>query len=267
MTAARPNEKMPPLRPLRAARGKAGGGRWVQALLGLLLVVPRAPALAQDTSATMLRYRPTWWDAATVSASVVLYTLPDPLGLPRGSPSCAPCSAATLPWFDRWAVTTPATGPDVGSDVVLLGVAGWTALAGLLDAPRGDWAGNFAVYADAASSTAAATEWLKVLVRRKRPILYTDGALAAAGDPDNQQSFPSIHAGLAFAAATSYLIVSGREHLPHRTRNAILLYAGAAAVSALRVASGQHFPSDVLAGAALGSGIGWLVPTIHAKVP
>jgi len=29
------------------------------------------------------------------------------------------------------------------------------------------------------------------------------------------------------------------------------------------VFAGKHFPTDVLAGAVLGSGIGWLVPTIH----
>jgi membrane-associated phospholipid phosphatase len=43
----------------------------------------------------------------------------------------------------------------------------------------------------------------------------------------------------------------------------LLLYAGAVAVGALRVAAAQHFPTDVVSGAALGAGIGWLVPTIH----
>lgn len=111
--------------------------------------------------------------------------------------------------------------------------------------------------------TAASTEWLKVLVRRKRPVLYTSDAAAAAGDPENQQSLPSAHASVAFAAATAYLVLARREHLRHRTRNALLLYAGAAAVSTLRVVAGKHFPTDVVAGAALGSGIGWLVPTVH----
>ena len=38
-------------------------------------------------------------------------------------------------------------------------------------------------------------------------------------------------------------------------------------ISALRVAGGKHFPTDVAGGAALGAGIGWLVATIHATVP
>jgi membrane-associated phospholipid phosphatase len=57
--------------------------------------------------------------------------------------------------------------------------------------------------------------------------------------------------------------MSGLEHLRNRTRNSLLLYLGAAAVSALRVEAGKHCPTDVLAGAALGSGVGWLVATIH----
>lgn len=94
-------------------------------------------------------------------------------------------------------------------------------------------------------------------------MLYTSDAAAAAGDPENQQSLPSADASVAFAAATAYLVLARREHLHHRTRNALLLYAGAAAVSTLRVVAGKHFPTDVVAGAALGSGIGWLVPTVH----
>src|SRR2546425_141760 len=92
-------------------------------------------------------------------------------------------------------------------------------------------------------------------------------APAAESDPNNRRSFPSGHAALAFAAATSYTVVAGGERLPHRTRNAVLLYAGAVGIAALRVAGGKHFPTDVAGGAALGAGIGWLVGAIHATVP
>src|SRR5439155_19669771 len=122
-------------------------------------------------------------------------------------------------------------------------------------------------FASTASWTAATSEWLKVLVRRKRPVLYTSDAITAATDPESQQSLPSLHASLAFAAATSYLVIARRQHLPHRRRNTILLYAGAVGVSALRVVAGKHFPTDVLAGAALGSASGWVVPTIHPPRP
>ena len=228
------------------------------------VVVMSLPARAASAQASATpRSSPTWEDAGWVAAAGALYVLPGAMGLPQGAPSCAPCDPATLPGFDRWAVRPVVHGADVASGAVLVGVAAWTALAGLRGLPVDRWHDNFSRFAEATSWTAASTEWLKVLVRRKRPVLYTSDAATAATDRDNQQSLPSGHTSLAFSAATAYFVISRREHLPHRTRNALLLYAGAVAVGALRVAAAQHFPSDVAAGAVLGVGIGWLVPTIH----
>jgi len=236
--------------------------RGLFAVLGLVLA-PR-PIVGQASAAP---YRVTWGDAASVATAGVLYVLPAAVGLPHGAPSCAPCDPGTLPGADRWALRPISATADVASDVVLAGIAGFTAFAVLQGLPAQQWHGNFAVFASTASWTAATSEWLKVLVRRKRPVLYTSDAITAATAPERQQSLPSFHACLAFAAATSYLVIARRQHLPHRRRNTILLYAGAVGVSALRVVAGKHFPTDVLAGAALGSAIGWVVPTIHPLRP
>jgi membrane-associated phospholipid phosphatase len=127
--------------------------------------------------------------------------------------------------------------------------------------------GNAAVLADAVSWTVAATELIKVGAHRSRPALYRSGAALAATDPDNRESFPSGHTALAFSAATTYATLALRQHLPHAGRNALILYAAATAVGVFRVAGGKHFPSDVLAGAALGSGIGWLTARLHPMTP
>ena len=82
--------------------------------------------------------------------------------------------------------------------------------------------------------------------------------------PCDPASLPGIdHAALAFAASTAYVVMAGRERLPHRTRNAVVLYAASLGVAALRVSAGHHFPTDVAGGAALGVGIGWLAARVH----
>jgi membrane-associated phospholipid phosphatase len=232
---------------------------WIALFVALSL--PSRSLCAQTAPA--IRYRAGWADVVSVAAGGGLYFLPGILNLPKGGPSCAPCDPQTLPGIDRWAVHDLSNTADIGSTVALLSVAAWTAAAGLGGQPADQWHGNFAMFANAASWTAASTDWLKVLIHRKRPVLYTSGAAAAAQNRDNVQSLPSLHASLSFAAATSYLVMAGREHLPHRTRNSVLLYLGAAAVSALRVDAGKHFPTDVAAGAALGSLVGWLAAAIH----
>ncbi len=224
-----------------------------------ILLTP-VPIVGQEATAA---YRVTWGDAASVGTAGVLSLLPSALGLPHGGPSCAPCDPNTLPGVDRWALRPFSSTANAASDLVLAGVAGFSAFAGRGGMPARQWRGNVTVLASTATWTAATTGWLKVLVRRKRPVLYTGDALAAATDRESQLSLPSGHTAFAFAAATTYLVIARRQHLPHRTRNALLLYGGAVGVGALRVAAGKHFPTDVLAGAALGSAIGWVVPTIH----
>jgi membrane-associated phospholipid phosphatase len=78
----------------------------------------------------------------------------------------------------------------------------------------------------------------KLAVRRRRPT----GVTPLTATP-TQLSFPSAHAVTAFAGARVY----ARLGLPRGPLHAL---AGALALS--RVALGVHYPSDVLAGAALG---------------
>lgn len=232
----------------------------------MLLAAPIRTGSAQgQTPATV--YRASWTDIAAVSVSSVTALLPGLLKLPSGAPSCAPCSTAGLPGIDRGVVGNSSSFAQAGSNVLLVGVGGMSAFLSVHDQSGAQARGNLAVLANSMTWTSATTQWLKVLVHRKRPVLYTSGAAAAAGSPDNQRSFPSGHTSVAFSAATAYLVMARREHLPHSTRNAILLYIGAAGIGALRVRSGSHFPTDVMGGAALGTGVGWLVATLHPHAP
>ena len=128
-----------------------------------------------------------------MSAGAALHFAPQALGLPEGPPSCVPCDPATLPGIDRWAVRPVSTSADVGSDIAIIAVVGGTALAGLSGLPAEQWKGNLAVFANTATWTYATAEWIKVLVRRERPVMYTADAEAAASDRTSQMSLPSGH--------------------------------------------------------------------------
>ncbi len=230
-------------------------------LICLVLALPvAAPVAAQQPSGG---YRSGWGDLAAIAILAGAAAAPSAAGLPHGPPDCAPCDPASLWGIDRGVLGHATAGAGAASDVLVLGVMGGAALAGIVGAPPALRNGNAAVFGETIAAAYAATSWLKVVVGRERPVLYTADAATAADDPDSQRSLPSGHTAGAFSAAVSYLVISGRQRLPHRTRNAVLLFGGAAAVGTLRVAAGRHFPTDVLAGAALGSLIGWLIPTVH----
>jgi membrane-associated phospholipid phosphatase len=213
------------------------------------------------------RYSAGWADVVVVSAAGVTTLVPKLLVRPRGAPSCAPCSPAGLPGIDRWVVGANSSIARRGSDVLMIGINGLATGLVAVDRSPGQARGSLAVLANSVGWTAASTEWLKVLVHRKRPVLYTGDAAAAAPYRTNQQSFPSGHTSVAFAVATSYLAIAQREHLPHRTRNATVLFGSATAIGALRMVGGKHFPTDVIGGALLGSSIGWLVGAVHPRSP
>ncbi|HEV7805057.1 MAG TPA: phosphatase PAP2 family protein [Solirubrobacteraceae bacterium] len=84
---------------------------------------------------------------------------------------------------------------------------------------------------------------LKLVVRRKRPHLEKLPALIST---PTSLSFPSAHASSSFAAAVAYSPL-----MP-----ATPLYAAATAMALSRVYLGVHYPSDIAAGALLGTAVG-----------
>jgi membrane-associated phospholipid phosphatase len=89
---------------------------------------------------------------------------------------------------------------------------------------------------------------VKVIVRRPRPVLE---GLPPLGGAPSSLSFPSAHATSSFACATAMTRIAPE---------AAILFVIAAAIAACRPYLGMHYPSDVLGGAVLGTGLGLLVP-------
>lgn len=227
------------------------------------LIFTLAIAGAAEPGRAQRAYHATWADGVSLGAAAILTILPEALKLPSGAPGCAPCDPATLWRIDRQALGARSPAAGTASTLGAMGVLGFGGLALVWHRRPSDARGDAVAYADAVGWSAVAVQWLKVAIGRERPVLYTSGAVAAASDRDNQRSFPSSHTTVAFAAATAYLVIARRERLSHRTRTALLLYGAALATGVLRVEAGKHFPTDVMAGAALGSGLGWLAATIH----
>jgi decaprenylphosphoryl-5-phosphoribose phosphatase len=90
----------------------------------------------------------------------------------------------------------------------------------------------------------AINQTVKILVRRPRPDLPGAGQLSRM---ETQLSFPSAHATTSLCGAR-VLSDAGMARSP--------LYALAAALVGSRLYLGVHYPSDVLAGAALGDVLG-----------
>ena len=89
---------------------------------------------------------------------------------------------------------------------------------------------------------------IKLLVRRQRPVLED---LPPLGGAPSSLSFPSAHATSSFACATAMTRIAPE---------AAVLFALAFAIAACRPYLGMHYPSDVLAGALIGTGLGLVVP-------
>jgi membrane-associated phospholipid phosphatase len=218
------------------------------ALACLLLISLSANELAAQQAAPH-RLRPA--DVLLAAGAAGAYFAPHVFSLNEHPPSCAPCDPQSVPAFDRWAIAEPRNLPDLTSSGLVAALAGLEALD-LARAGPSHYA-EVAYVADASAWALGSAEIIKALVARKRPVLYTPDAPAEAASLESQRSFPSGHAAVAFALATSLFLVprAGAAPLPAWHKWAAL--ATAVTIGALRVAAAKHFPSDVVAGAALGA--------------
>jgi undecaprenyl-diphosphatase len=122
------------------------------------------------------------------------------------------------------------------------------------------------MHVEAIISTFGTVNLVKQAVMRNRPYMYT-GGLPDGKEDDYHNSFPSGSTAYAFLGATFLSTTFLREYPESKWKLPVIIgsYTLACGVASMRILSGSHFLSDVLAGAAIGSLYGWLIPVLHIK--
>jgi membrane-associated phospholipid phosphatase len=195
-------------------------------------------------------------------------SMPDPL-----DPDTGPPAEPTFAW-DRPFKGTHSSGAALASDLLIWG-GGTGALATLWildwrnDQLNGTQLGTEAVILLEAM---AINSSLNLIVRSQafwaRPEVFAEDAPSGARNaPQARGSFYSGHASNAFTLASVAVALQRKRVDPSvpLVPFAIGAYSLATVVSGLRVAAGKHYPSDVVVGALVGAGIGWLVPWLHQR--
>ena len=199
----------------------------------------------------------------TVGGSVVLRTTVDPLTKAEVSA----LDRADLNAFDRQATYKYSTTAARLSDVTLAGNFGLLALATVATKPmRQDTKTVGVMYLETLLLGNGIERIVKGLTQRTRPFVYNPAApLDDKLERDARQSFFSGHATNAFATA----VFTGevfRHYFPHSRLKPVVWIGSmglATATAVLRYEGGKHYPTDLLAGAAFGSLVGWGIPKLH----
>lgn len=161
-----------------------------------------------------------------------------------------------IPSFDRWAWSPYSSELKDLSDYSAYLTIGVTAYFAYDDV---FWFDNLMVFSQIMITQSAVAKWTKTITNRYRPFVYDANVSSGKKQERNSQhSFYSMHSSTVFAASTFAYYYHSSLHGQDLTA-ATLLYTPSVATAILRVVSGNHFVSDVVAGALVGSGISYLI--------
>jgi membrane-associated phospholipid phosphatase len=198
---------------------------------------------------------------AAAATTLTLFALQDHIA-PRRCRWCEPPRAdADAQRSLRWSHPQTASHLSDGLSVALAGGAlGYGVLQGYRRGdPEAGWADALLV-TEATSLALVVDTGLKYAVARQRPDAWREDGASSRKGGDRNLSFPSMHATFAFAVAASSTELLRSQDDPNTVPYALVAFGTAATVGYLRVSADKHFPTDVLAGAAIGTAIGWAIP-------
>lgn len=186
-----------------------------------------------------------------------------------------PLHVGSLPSLDRNVVGNGSSGARSWSDRLLYASVALPHLLNALDVLISQQHNRIAtigvesmVLLETAAVTNLVTVMAKTLVGRPRPFMFDPNTTFEQKSKHSSfESFPSGHTSVAFSMATAYSYLFMKKH--PSSPMVIPLWIGshlaAAGVGLLRVEAGRHFWTDVVAGAALGSAIGFAIPYLHLQ--
>ncbi len=135
-----------------------------------------------------------------------------------------------------------------------------------LIAPPSDYIAIVSSYAGTMVSAYGVRTVLKQVIHKPRP--YVGQIDRPADTSEDYESFPSGHSIMAFSAAAYAQTMQLLFYPDSTTMKAVsaTTWILAATTATLRVISGNHYLEDVLAGAAIGSAIGFLGPYLTYRL-
>ena len=136
----------------------------------------------------------------------------------------------------------------------------------LSDKTRGDFIVLGVMYGESMLITNGLNKTIKNIVQRKRPFTYNpDADHKDKKEKDAVLSFYSGHTANAFNSAVFVSAVFSDYYPQSPWRYAVwgtsLLLASTTGY--LRYYAGKHYPTDIIAGAVIGSITGWAIPALH----
>jgi undecaprenyl-diphosphatase len=186
---------------------------------------------------------------------------------PKLGRATCPCVASQLNAVDRAAVSWSWHPGGTAADVTL--AAGLSLSVAMLWLAPTDPVDRWNALGLATESVLIAgllTQTVKIAVSRPFPYMYGTPYPGQVTNPINYTSFWSGHTAVPMSAVVTALMLLNQMDapLPYRLALAIGGTTLALAAGALQASAGNHFPTDVAAGAAAGAAVGFINPWLHS---
>jgi membrane-associated phospholipid phosphatase len=202
-------------------------------------------------------------DAAVLTASVLAIAVPSLFASQIIDERC-PCDPSTVNRLDRHAIGNHDRAAGLASDTTtLVAMVAPPVIELLAIRGRSALVSDLVVYGEVLLVNGALTEIAKYTVQRPLPRTYA-GEANLVHSAGGYRSFYSGHTSTTFAALSAAAFTL-RQRAGERVWPWLVVAGVGTSVAVERVADGRHFPTDVIAGAVMGTLVGVGVPWLHLR--